>query len=269
MALRFSGRLRVMAGDVRGRVFDEDEVVVGHFFVLPFVSWASDTRPHPFSDPFCWCSIGVYTYRTPQKRRGEQMGATQDRLDVIELIHRYAAMIDFKNYDEVDRVFTKDAVANYESMRAYVGDDFEPKGAKAIGEWLRKYTGTRVSMHYMHNHVVELDGKRATMRNYMHNTNSSIGGVYTPRKRTKAGWRLHVCASTTLHRRGPRSKPHCPVEKPLARPPARLRCRALRSEFTTTACLMASDLLVAVGHPRVGITQLRRERLRAHKRPNV
>ena len=120
------------------------------------------------------------------------MGAAQDRLDVIELIHRYAAMIDFKNYDDADRVFTKDAIANYESMRAYVGDDCEPKGAKAIGEWLRKYTGTRVSMHYMHNHVVELDGKRAKMRNYMHNTNSSIGGVYhTEAKRTKDGWRLH------------------------------------------------------------------------------
>ena len=54
-----------------------------------------------------------------------------------------------------------------------------------------KYTGTRVSMHYMHNHVVELDGKRATMRNYMHNINSSIGGVTTPKaKKTKDGWHI-------------------------------------------------------------------------------
>ncbi|HUP73101.1 MAG TPA: nuclear transport factor 2 family protein [Acidimicrobiales bacterium] len=119
------------------------------------------------------------------------MGAAQDRLDVIELIHRYAALVDFKTYDDADQVFTKDAVANYESMRAYVGDDFEPKGAKAIGEWLRKYTSARTSMHYMHNHVVELDGKWAKMRNYMHNTNLSIGGVYyTEAKRTKDGWRL-------------------------------------------------------------------------------
>ena len=119
------------------------------------------------------------------------MGAAKDRLDVIELIHRYAALIDFKTYDDTDRVFADDAVANYESMRAYVGDDYEPKGPKAIGEWLRKYTGTRTSMHYMHNHVVELDGKRAKMRNYMHNINSSIGGVYhTEAKRTKDGWRI-------------------------------------------------------------------------------
>ena len=119
------------------------------------------------------------------------MGAARDRLDVIELIHRYAALIDFKNYDDADQVFADDAVANYESMRAYVGDDYEPKGPKEIGAWLRKYTGTRTSMHYMHNHVVELDGKRAKMRNYMHNINSSIGGVYhTEAKRTKNGWRI-------------------------------------------------------------------------------
>ena len=119
------------------------------------------------------------------------MGAAKDRLDVIDLIHRYAALIDLKMYDDADRVFAADAVANYESMRAYVGDDFEPKGPKAIGEWLRKYTGTRNSMHFMHNHVVELDGKRATMRNYMHNINSSIGGMYyIEAKRTKAGWRI-------------------------------------------------------------------------------
>jgi hypothetical protein len=119
------------------------------------------------------------------------MGAAKDRLDIIELIHRYAALIDLKSYDDADRVFAADAVANYESMRAYVGDDFAPKGPKAIGEWLRKYTGTRNSMHYMHNHVVEIDGKRATMRNYMHNINSSIGGIYhTESKRTKKGWRI-------------------------------------------------------------------------------
>jgi len=47
----------------------------------------------------------------------------------------------------------------------------------------------------MHNHVVELDGDRAEMRNYMHNTNSSIAGIYhTQARRTKDGWRL-----TKLH----------------------------------------------------------------------
>jgi hypothetical protein len=145
------------------------------------------------------------------------MGAAQDRLDVIELIHRYAAMIDLKQYDDVDQVFAPDAIANYESMRAYVGDDCEPTGAEAIGAWLRKYTGTRAgSMHFMHNHVVELDGKRAKMRNYMHNTNSSIAGVYyTEAKRTKAGWRLTRLRLDERFIDAERvQNPHVPEEKP-------------------------------------------------------
>jgi ketosteroid isomerase-like protein len=119
------------------------------------------------------------------------MGATRDRLDIIELIHRYAALIDLKQYDDIDRVFTKDAVANYASMRAFVGDDYEPKGRDDIRRWLQQYTGGRSGMHFMHNHVVELDGDRASMRNYLHNTNSSITGMYyTQLRRTKDGWRI-------------------------------------------------------------------------------
>lgn len=114
-----------------------------------------------------------------------------DRLDIIELIHRYAAIIDLKRYDDVPLVFADDAVANYESMRAWVGDDYEPRGAADIHRWLEQYTGHRTSMHLMHNHVVELHGDTATMRCYMHNTNSSIVGIYyLDVRRTPAGWRL-------------------------------------------------------------------------------
>lgn len=114
-----------------------------------------------------------------------------DRLDIIELIHRYAAVIDLKRYDDVPSVFADDAVCNYESMRAWVGDDFEPRGAADIRRWLEQYTGHRQSMHLMHNHVVELRGDEATMRCYMHNTNSSIVGIYyLEARREPAGWRL-------------------------------------------------------------------------------
>lgn len=119
------------------------------------------------------------------------MADPTDRLDLIELIHRYAAIIDLKQYGDVPRVFCADAVANYESMRAYVGDDFEPRGAADIRRWLEQYTGARVSMHLMHNHVVDIDGDRATMRVYMHNTNSSIVGIYyIGARREPDGWRI-------------------------------------------------------------------------------
>ncbi len=119
------------------------------------------------------------------------MSQTQDRLDIIELIHRYAAMIDLKQYGDIDEVFTKDAVANYESMRAFVGDDCLPTGRADIRRWLEQYTGGRNGMHFMHNHVVELNSDTATMRNYMHNANSSIAGMYyTTLRRTRRGWRI-------------------------------------------------------------------------------
>ena len=119
------------------------------------------------------------------------MGTADDRLDIIELIHRYAAAIDLKLYDSLEDVFAADAVADYSSMRTFVGDDCTPQGLADIRRWLEHYTGTRASMHFMHNHVVTLNGDTASMRNYMHNTNSSIAGVYhTTAVRTSAGWRL-------------------------------------------------------------------------------
>ena len=114
-----------------------------------------------------------------------------DRLDVIELIHRYAAVVDSERYDELPRVFAVDAECDYGSMRAYLGDDCQPSGLADIERWMRRYTGSRSSVHFMHNHIVELDGDVATMRNYMHNTTSSIAGVYeTEARRTVDGWRL-------------------------------------------------------------------------------
>jgi hypothetical protein len=119
------------------------------------------------------------------------MDATADRLAVIELIHRYAALIDLREYERVSEVFTDDAECDYESMRAYVGDDHRPRGSVDIERWLRQYTAHRQSMHFMHNHVVELDGDAARMRNYMHNINSSIAGIYyTEARRTSEGWRF-------------------------------------------------------------------------------
>lgn len=46
-------------------------------------------------------------------------------------------------------------------------------------------------MHFMHNHVVDIDGDIARMRNYMHNINSSSAGIYfTEAERTPQGWRF-------------------------------------------------------------------------------
>ena len=120
------------------------------------------------------------------------MARCDDRLDIIELIHQYAAIVDLRRYDDIPRVFADDAECDYGSMRAYLGDDTNPHGRADIDRWIRLYTGRRSSMHFMHNHVVEfVDDDQARMRNYMHNTNSSIAGIYeTEARRTDEGWRL-------------------------------------------------------------------------------
>ncbi len=120
------------------------------------------------------------------------MARSDDRLDIIELIYRYAAVIDLRRYDDIPIVFADDAECDYSSMRAYLGDDTNPRGRVAIERWIRRHTGTRSSMHFMHNQVVDfVDDHHARMRNYMHNTNSSIAGIYEiDARRTPDGWRI-------------------------------------------------------------------------------
>jgi hypothetical protein len=120
------------------------------------------------------------------------MTRADDRLDIIELIHRYATIVDLDCYEDIPRVFTPDARCDYSSMAAFLGDDVHPAGLADIERWMRRYTGNRPSMHFMHNHVVDfVDADHARMRNYLHNANSSITGIYeTEARRTDAGWRL-------------------------------------------------------------------------------
>lgn len=113
-------------------------------------------------------------------------------MDIVELIHRYAAVVDLDRFDELPLVFTADARCDYASMSGFLGADVSPVGLADIERWMRRYTANRPSMHFMHNHVVDFVGAdHARMRNYMHNANSSITGIYeTEALRTDAGWRL-------------------------------------------------------------------------------
>lgn len=119
------------------------------------------------------------------------MSIESDRSSVVELIHRYAMICDLKEYDEVPRVFAADATIDFSALSDYVGDDVAAHGHADIRRFLERFTGGRPCMHYMQNHVVDLDGDRAMMRNYMHNTNSSICGLYhSSGRRDVDGWRL-------------------------------------------------------------------------------
>jgi hypothetical protein len=120
------------------------------------------------------------------------MPSADDRLEIIELIHRYAAIVDLDRFEDLPRVFAPDARCDYASMAAFLGEDICPVGLADIERWMRRYNANRPSMHFMHNHVVDfLDEDHARMRNYLHNANSSITGIYTTEAcRTADGWRF-------------------------------------------------------------------------------
>ena len=115
-----------------------------------------------------------------------------DRIEIHELLNRYAHAIDFGDFGRLDQVFTEDAVADFSSVGEYVDVDSVLHGRAAIVGYyevaLAPFDGV---LHFMTNHLVEIDGDTATSRSYMHVLNMSMGGIYSCRcRRTEAGWRI-------------------------------------------------------------------------------
>ena len=115
-----------------------------------------------------------------------------DRIEIHELVNRYAHAIDFMDWELLGRVFTEDAVADFSSVGDYQEMDAVRRGRDAIVAYyevaLAPFQGV---LHFMTNHRVEFDGDTATCTSYMHVLNMAMGGIYTCRcRRTKAGWRI-------------------------------------------------------------------------------
>ena len=55
-----------------------------------------------------------------------------DRIEIHELLNRYAHAIDFMDWPLLEQVFTEDAVADYSSAADYVEIDSSPRGRDAI-----------------------------------------------------------------------------------------------------------------------------------------
>jgi SnoaL-like protein len=115
-----------------------------------------------------------------------------DRLEITELLSRYAHAIDAMDWDLLATVFTEDVVADFSSVGQYVEMDATINGFEPLVAWyevaLAPFQGV---MHFMTNHLIDLDGDRARTRSYMHVLNMSMGGVYhADCVRTPAGWRI-------------------------------------------------------------------------------
>ena len=66
----------------------------------------------------------------------------EDKFDIHELISRYGFMIDHKNFDRLNEIFTQEAILEF------VGFDFEPcHGLSAIQQMMRNSTQHPLAHH--------------------------------------------------------------------------------------------------------------------------
>jgi hypothetical protein len=120
-----------------------------------------------------------------------------DRIEINDLLIRYTVAIDKKDYTILDTCFTADAHLDYTSAGGVAGD--YPK----VRAWLEKALAPfPMTVHYVTNSVVELDGDAATARTAVLNPmgfqnadgtmhHFTVGAYYNDRLvRTPDGWRI-------------------------------------------------------------------------------
>lgn len=120
-----------------------------------------------------------------------------DRIEIQDLLTRYTVAIDTKDWSLLDSCFLPDAVVDYTATGGIQGRYPE------VRAWLEKALAPfPVTVHYISNSTVELDGDRASSRTYVINPMGfpnpdgslhmfTVGGYYVDElARTADGWRI-------------------------------------------------------------------------------
>jgi 3-phenylpropionate/cinnamic acid dioxygenase small subunit len=120
-----------------------------------------------------------------------------DRLQIGDLLTRYTVAIDQKDWELLDRCFTPDARLDYSQTGGIEGKYPE------VRTWLEQALAAfPMTMHFISNTTLELDGDRATARSYVINPMGfpredgslhlfTVGGYYNDvLVRTDDGWRI-------------------------------------------------------------------------------
>ncbi len=137
------------------------------------------------------------------------LGQLRDRLDIEDLLTRYCAAIDAKDFDLLDEVFTADATIDY-TRSGGIRDAYP-----AVKSWLTTVLAPfRVVQHLITNVRVEIDGDRARSVCYFFNPMGLpqkdegvhiffCGGIYRDRLiRTECGWRITERVNDQLYAYG-------------------------------------------------------------------
>jgi ketosteroid isomerase-like protein len=119
---------------------------------------------------------------------------TTDHHEIVQLTHAYCWALDSKDFDGLDQVFTDDATALLRSALL--------EGRHAIKQRIRSSVEPLdATQHTVTNHMITVDGDRATSRCYLHSQHVRrgtpggelfvIAGRYEDQLvRTSAGWRI-------------------------------------------------------------------------------
>ena len=136
-----------------------------------------------------------------------------DRIEIDELLVRYARALDYRNFDELDLLFTPDATFDAGGLGA-------PTGPTAIKEMIRGTIGhLDATQHLVGKSLIEFseDGDSAEVRTYLisqHIRESApgpvkhyfLGGEYYDRMvRTPQGWRITYRRLDRLWKQGDRA----------------------------------------------------------------
>ncbi|MFV8244100.1 nuclear transport factor 2 family protein [Mycolicibacterium peregrinum] len=121
------------------------------------------------------------------------MTTHEDRLDIIDVLVRYATGIDRRDWPLFRTVFTDDCVLDYGEIGQWDGVD-------AVTEFMDQvHAMAGHTLHRLSNHAIAVDGDTATARTYvdsliMAQDNSSgvngIGFYDDELVRTTAGWQI-------------------------------------------------------------------------------
>ncbi len=116
-----------------------------------------------------------------------------DRLELRELLDRYSHAVDFMDWPLLSTVFAADACVDYSELAETFGNvPTRADGLDAIRDLyaaiIPPHYGT---LHFMTNHLIELQGDRASTRTYMHVASGGFSGLYRCTcVRTPEGWRI-------------------------------------------------------------------------------
>ena len=136
----------------------------------------------------------------------ERLQTLLDRLEIDDLLVRYATAIDARDWSGLDSVFAPDARLDYRSAGGIAGTFTEVR--QWLSEVLPIFTSTQ---HLVVNRAVDIDpdGETARARSIFHNPNRLevggepwlfvVGGCYHDRlARLPAGWRITWRVEETL-----------------------------------------------------------------------